>query len=72
MFILRRLQEEYHAKGKGLYLCFIYRNICILKAYDRIPRTFLGWAMMENGITEVLVSLFSGAKTKISVNFKLS
>ena len=23
VFILRRLQEEYHAKGKRLYMCFV-------------------------------------------------
>ena len=23
VFILRRLQEEYHAKGKKLYMCFV-------------------------------------------------
>ena len=37
VFILRRLQEEYHAKGKKLYMCFVYLE----KAFDRVPRKVL-------------------------------
>ena len=37
VFILRRLQEEYHAKGKKLYMCFVDLE----KVFDRIPRKVL-------------------------------
>ena len=34
VLILRRLEEEYHAKGKKLYMCFIDLE----KAFYRVPR----------------------------------
>ena len=33
VLILRRLKEEYHAKGKKLYMCFIDLD----KAFYRVP-----------------------------------
>ena len=33
VFILRMLQEDYHAKGKNLYTCFVDLE----KAFDGIP-----------------------------------
>ena len=43
VFILRRLQELYHAKGKELYVCFVN----IEKAYDRVLKKVLEWAMRK-------------------------
>ena len=61
MFILRRLQEEYHAEGKKSYRCFVD----IEKTFDRVLRKVLEWAMRKKGIPEVLVrlmmSLYEGA-----------
>ena len=34
VFILRRQQEEYHAKGKKFYMCFVNQE----KPFDRVPR----------------------------------
>ena len=34
VFILRRLQEEYHAKGKKLYMCFLDPE----KTFDKVLR----------------------------------
>ena len=45
-FILRRLQEEHHAKGKKLYMCFMNLE----KASDRVPRKVLEWAMKKKRI----------------------
>ena len=65
VFSLRRLQEEYHAKGKKLYMCFVDLE----KAFDRIPRKVFECAMRKKGIPEVLVrsmrSLYEGAKTRV-------
>ena len=51
MFILRRLKEEYHAKGKMLCMCFVDLD----NVFDRVPRKVLEWAMREKGIPVVLV-----------------
>ena len=72
VFILRRLQEEYHAKGKKLYMCLVDLE----KAFDRVPRKVLKWAMRKKGIPEVLLrsvmSLYEGAKTRVRVDSELS
>ena len=34
VFIPRRMQEEYHDKGKKLYMCFVD----LVKAFDRVPK----------------------------------
>ena len=41
VFILRRLQQVYHAKRKKFNVCFVYLE----KAFDRVPRKVLEWAM---------------------------
>ena len=63
VFILRRMPEEYQAKGNKLHMCFVDFK----KAYDRVPRKVLEWAMRKKEIPEVLarsvMSLYEGAKT---------
>ena len=51
VFILRRMQEEYHVEGKTLYMCFVD----LKNAFDRVPRKMLELAMRKKGILEVLV-----------------
>ena len=51
VFILRRLQEKYHAKEKKLCMCFVDLE----KVFDRVLRKVLEWAMRKKGISEVLV-----------------
>ena len=38
VFILTRMQEEYHAKGKKLYMCFVDLD----KAFIRVPSDGMG------------------------------
>ena len=57
VFILRRLQEEYHARGKKLYMCFMD----IEKAFDRVPRKVLELVMRKNVIPGSVLSPFSFA-----------
>ena len=40
VFILRRMQEEYHAEGKKLYMCFVDLE----NPFDRVPRKVLEWS----------------------------
>ena len=39
VFILRKMQEKCHAKGKLLYMCFVDLE----KVFDRVPRKVLEW-----------------------------
>ena len=72
VLILARLQEDYHAEGKRLYICFVDPE----KAFDRVPRKVLEWAMRKKGIPKVLVrsvmNLYEGAKTRVRVDSELS
>ena len=46
------------------------------KAFDRVPRKVLEWAMRKKGIPEVLIrsaiSLYEGPKTKVNMDCELS
>ena len=72
LFILRWMQEKYHAKGKKMYMCFVG----VEKAFDIVPRKVLEWALRKKGIPEALVrsvmSLYEGAKTRVGVDSELS
>ena len=72
VFILRRLQEEYRAKGKTLYMCFVDLE----KAFDRVPRKMLELALRKKGIPEVWVrsvmNLYEGAKMTVRVDSELT
>ena len=67
IFIVRRMQEEYQKKEKNLYMCFVDME----KAFDRVPRKVMEWAMRKKGLLEVMVqaimSLYDGAKTRVKV-----
>ena len=72
MFILGRLQEEYHVKGIKLYMCLVDQE----KVFDRIPSEVLEWEMRQKGIPEVfvrsLMGLYEEAKTRVRVYSELS
>ena len=68
VFILRRMQEEFHAKGKQLYMCFVNLE----KSFDIVPSKVLELAMRKKGIPDVLarsvMSMYVGAKTRVRVD----
>ena len=68
VFMLGRLQEEYHAKGKKLHMWFVDLD----KAFDGVPRKVLEWTIWKNVIPKLLVrsvmSLHDGAKTRVRVD----
>ena len=51
LFILRRMQEEFRGKEKKLYMCFVDFE----KAFDRVARKVMEWALRKKGLAEVLV-----------------
>ena len=72
LFLVRRLQDEHRAKDKRMYMCFVDLE----KAFDRVPRRVMEWAMRKKGVPEILVkvvlSLYEGAETKVRVGLGLS
>ena len=62
----------HHATGNFFHMCFVD----IQKAFDKLPRKVLEWAMRKKGITKVLVisvmSSHDGAKVRVRVDSELS
>ena len=71
IFIVRQLQEKYLGKHKKLY----FASVDLEKAFDRVPREIIWWAMRKLGIEEWLVravmSLYENAKSNVRVNGNL-
>ena len=53
IFIVRQMQEKYNAKGKTLYFSFVDLE----KAFDRVPRKVLWWALKKLNVPEWLVNI---------------
>ena len=67
IFMARQIQENFRVKGKKLY----FGCVDLEKAFDRVPREVITWAMRKLGVEEWLVSavmsMYSGAKTVVSL-----
>ena len=65
IFMARQMQENFRVKGKEL--CFGF--VDLEKAFDRVPREVISWAMRKLGVEEWLVSevmsMYIGAKTVV-------
>ena len=72
VFVLRRLSGKFRVKNKKLF--FIY--VDLEKAFDRVPREVIRFALRCKGVPEYLVngamSLYKGCKTAVSVDGELS
>ena len=72
IFIVRQLQEKYLAKNKDLWMAFVDLE----KAFDRVPRKVVWWALRSLGVDEWLVSvirsMYDDAATVVRVNGKES
>ena len=66
------MQEEHRVKDKRMYMCFVDSE----KAFDRVPRRVMKWAMRKKGLPEILVkavtNLYQEAETKARVGSGLS
>ena len=49
LFILRRMQEEFRGREKKLYMCFVDLG----KAFDRVPRKVMEWALRKKRLAGV-------------------
>ena len=72
IFILRQLHEKYIGKRKDLYFPFIDLE----KAFGRVPRKVLWWALQKLLVSEWLVQtvqvMYSGAKSEICIKGQFS
>jgi len=59
------MQQNFRVKGKKLYFGFVDLE----KAFDKVPREVIRWAMHKLGVEEWLVSavmsVYTGAKTVV-------
>ena len=56
IFVVRQLQEKYLAANKRLYMAFVDLE----KAFDRVPRKVIWWALRKLGVDEWIVRLVQG------------
>ena len=72
IFIVRQLQEKYLAKKKDLWMAFVDLE----KAFDRVPREVVWWALRSLGVDEWMVSviraMYTDTSTMVKLNAKVS
>ena len=72
LYMVRMLQEKYARKKKKLYMCFVDLE----KAFDRVPRKVIEWALRKKGVEERMVKMvmemYRGAKTRVRIGSTLS
>ena len=68
IFIARQMRAKFRVKGKKLYFGFVDLE----KAFDRVPREVIRWAMHKLGVEEWLIaavmSMYTGAKAAVKTN----
>ena len=72
IFILRQLQEKYLARKRNLYFAFVDLE----KAFDRVPRDVVWWALRKLGVEEWLIrvvqSMYRNTKSQVRINSTFS
>ena len=68
IFIARQMQEKYRSVKKPLYFAFVDLE----KAFDRVPRDVLWWALRSVGVEEWAVraiqGMYANARSQVRVN----
>ena len=72
IFIVRQMQEKYLSKRKELWMAFVDLE----KAFDRVPREVLWWALRKMGLCEwmikIIESMYEGVTTSVKLGEELS
>ena len=72
IFIVRQLQEKFRAKDRTLFYAFVDLE----KAFDRVPREVVRWALRKAGVEEWLVettmAMYEGAETAVRTEHGLT
>ena len=72
IFIVRQMQEKYLAANKPLYLAFVDLE----KAFDRVPRQVIWWALRKLRVEEWLVvlvqSMYNNVRSRVRVGDEYS
>jgi hypothetical protein len=67
IFVVRQVQERFLTKGKDLWMAFVDLE----KAFDRVPREVLWWALRSAGVDEwivnVIKAMYCGASTSVKL-----
>src|SRR4051812_42115154 len=68
IFIVRQVQEKFLGKQKEVWIAFVNLE----KAFDRVPRNVLWWALrrvgVEDWIIKVIKSMYEGGTTSVRMN----
>ena len=68
IFIVHQLQEKYLARNKELWMAFVD----VEKAFDRVPREVVWWALryldVDEWIVSVIRAMYEDATTKVKLN----
>ena len=72
IFIFRRMQESYFEKNRKLFISFVDLE----KAFDRVPRKVIEWALRKKLVTKRLVqavmSMYKKAKMRVQRDFGMT
>ncbi len=72
IFIARQMQEKYASARKPVYFAFVDLE----KAFDRVTRGVLWWAMRSFGVAEWVLravqSMYANSRSRVRVNGQLS